>query len=204
MMFERFTKDARAVVAGAVAHAGSDAAGEVGEEHFLLALLDRRDSRGSSVLMSLGLAGRGDEIRRDLAEARRRGGLSRADTEALSGLGIDLPEVVARLEEAHGEGVLDRSKGHAGNPDASNGGTGGGAARSARRLPLSGGSKDLLTRSLRIAVSRRDRSIGDEHLLLALTVRPGVPSEILADKGAANEAVIRVLDEADGGAAKAG
>ncbi|MGX1492534.1 ATP-dependent Clp protease ATP-binding subunit ClpA [Streptomyces tendae] len=51
----------------------------------------------------------------------------------------------------------------------------------------------MLTRSLRMAVARRDRYIGDEHLLLALTSRPGVPAEALADHGVTHESVTRVL-----------
>ncbi len=105
-MFERFTKDARAVVTGAVGHCERAREEKVDEAHLLLALLDREASRGSFALASLGLAGRRSEVERDLAEARRRGGLSRADAEALTGLGIDLTEIVSRVEEAHGAGAL--------------------------------------------------------------------------------------------------
>ncbi|MCX5351925.1 Clp protease N-terminal domain-containing protein [Streptomyces mirabilis] len=188
-MFERFTKDARAVVAGAVGHAERTGAEAVDEEHMLLALLDREGSRGSFALASLGAAGRRDSMERSLAEARRRGGLSRADTEALSGLGIDLSEIVSRVEEAHGVGALGS-------------GNGGGGGRRSRRRPFAPGAKDVLTRSLRAALARHDRHIGDEHLLMALTARPGVPAEVLADHGVTYEAVTRVLY--GGGEAEAG
>ena len=72
---------------------------------------------------------------------------------------------------------------------------------SARRT-FSRSAKDVLERALRIAVARRDRHIGDEHILLALTVRPGVPAEVLADHGVTFETLTRVLD--GGGEAKAG
>lgn len=185
-MFERFTKDARAVVLGAVDHAERAHAREVTEEHLLLSLLDREASRASFALAALGLAGgdRRDSVGRALGEARRRGGLSRADVDALSGLGIDLSEIVSRVEEAHGVGALESG--------------GKGAARSGRgRLsghrPFTRGAKDVLTRSLRAAHAHRDRHIGDEHLLLALTTRPGVPAEVLADHGVTYEALERVL-----------
>ncbi|WP_189189291.1 Clp protease N-terminal domain-containing protein [Streptomyces albiflavescens] len=190
-MFERFTKDARAVVEGAVLQAERAGAETVEAEHMLLALLDREGSRGSFALASLGLAGRRDSVERDLAEARRRGGLSRADADALSGLGIDLSEIVSRVEEAHGEGALDSGKG-------------GGGGRRARRRPFAQGAKGVLTQSLRIALARRERHIGDEHLLMALTVRPGVLSEVLADHGVTHEAVTRVLYGGGGGVAEAG
>ena len=191
-MFERFTKDARAVVAGAVEHCDRVREEKVDEAHLLLALLDREGSRGSFALASLGLAGRRTEVERALVEARRRGGLSRADAEALTGLGIDLTEIVSRVEEVHGAGALAGVLAVGGK---------GGGRRSGRR-PFTRGAKDLLTESLRIAVAHRDRYIGDEHLLLALAARPGVPSEVLADHGVTYVALTRVLY--GGGAAKAG
>ena len=188
-MFERFTKDARAVVAGAVDHAEGAGAGSVDDDHRLLALLDREGSRASFALAALGLAEHGDAVREALGQARRRAGLSQADTEALAGLGIDVSEIVARVEEAHGAGAM-----------ADDGG--GQGRRPGRRHPFGKGAKETLEKALRIAVARRDRHIGDEHILLALTIRPGVPGEVLADHGVTHESVTRVLY--GGGEAKAG
>jgi ATP-dependent Clp protease ATP-binding subunit ClpA len=178
-MFERFTKNARAVVTGAVEHCERAGDERVDEDHLLLALLDREGSRAAFALASLGLAARRAEVARDLAAARRRGGLSRADADALAGLGIDLTEIVSRVEEAHGEGALAT-------------GRAGGGRRSGRR-PFTHGAKGVLTQSLRIALAHGDRHIGDEHMLLALTARPGIPSEVLADRGVTYAAVERVL-----------
>ncbi|MFE3035237.1 Clp protease N-terminal domain-containing protein [Streptomyces canus] len=186
-MFERFTKDARAVVVGAVEHAEGVDAGAVDAGHLLLALLDREAGRASFALAALGLAERGDAVREALGEARRRAGLSQADAEALAGLGIDVSEIVARVEEVHGAGAM--------SGDRKSGG------RSGRR-PFGRDAKEILEKALRIAVARRDRHIGDEHILLALTVRPGVPGEVLADHGVTYESVVRVLY--GGGEAKAG
>lgn len=199
-MFERFTKDARAVVLGAVDHAERTHANEVTDEHILLALLDREASRASFALAALGLAGQRDSVERALAEARRRGGLSRADADALSDLGIDLSEIVSRVEEAHGVGALESAGKRKGR-------------RSGHR-PFTRDAKDVLTRSLRTARAHRDLPharihsrrgtliIGDEHLLLALTTRPGLPAEVLADHGVTYEALERVLYGS--GEAKAG
>ncbi|KAA0935153.1 Clp protease N-terminal domain-containing protein [Streptomyces apricus] len=215
-MFERFTKDARAVVLGAVAHAERLDAEAVEEQHLLLALLDREASRASFALTSLGLGGRRDSVERALAEARRRGGLSRADTDALSELGIDVSAIVSRVEEAHGEGALaavhaeEKGAGKAGGKgDGGTGGTGGRgrgwwSGFAGGRRPFARGAKDLLTESLRIALAQQDRHIGDEHLLLALTARPGVPAEVLADHGVTYAALRRVLYGTGGGAAMAG
>jgi len=210
-MFERFTKDARAVVLGAVGHAERLEAETVEEQHMLLALLDREASRASFALASLGLTGRRESVERALAEARRRGGLSRADTDALSGLGIDVSAIVSRVEDAHGEGALEAAHGNgkgSGNGGGRDGGKDGGRGRGwwsgfvGGRRPFAQGAKDLLTDSLRIALAQQDRHIGDEHLLLALTARPGVPAEALADHGVTYASLRRVLY--GGGEAKAG
>lgn len=187
-MFERFTKDARDVVRGAVEHAEGAGAQSVDAEHVLLALLDREGSRASFALAAVGLGERREEVRAALAEARRRAGLSQAEAEALAGLGIDVSEIVARVEEVHGVGAMSGDRK--------------GKGWWAGRRSFSRDAKEVLEKALRIAVARRDRHIGDEHILLALTVRPGVPAEVLADHGATHESLTRVLY--GGGEAKAG
>ncbi|MFI0504806.1 Clp protease N-terminal domain-containing protein [Streptomyces albogriseolus] len=186
-MFERFTKDARDVVKGAVAHTERTGAARVGTEHLLLALLDREGSRASFALTALGLGERREPVREALERARRRGGLTQAETDALAGLGIDVPEIVARVEEAHGPGALSAE------PSRS---------RWRGHRPFDRAAKDILTGALRTATARGHRHIGDEHLLLALTARPGVPAEVLADHGVTHASVTRVLY--GDGAAKAG
>ncbi|GGW19171.1 hypothetical protein GCM10018980_28540 [Streptomyces capoamus] len=88
-MFERFTKDARAVVEGAYAHAEEGGSASVDAGHLLLALLDREESRAASALAALGLARppEREAVRRALREARRRAGLTRAEADALAGQG---------------------------------------------------------------------------------------------------------------------
>ncbi|MDT0400410.1 MULTISPECIES: Clp protease N-terminal domain-containing protein [Streptomyces] len=178
-MFERFTKDARDVVKGAVEYADGARTGTVDAEHLLRALLERRASRASFALAALGVDERGESVRRALDEARRRAGLSQAESDALAGLGIDVSEIVARVEETHGVGAMSGDRGDKG--------------RWSGRRSFGRGAKDVLERALRVAVARRDRHIGDEHILLALTARPGVPAEVLADHGVTYESVTRVL-----------
>ncbi|MFF0538227.1 Clp protease N-terminal domain-containing protein [Streptomyces coelicoflavus] len=184
-MFERFTKDARAAVQGAVEHAEEARAGTVEPEHLLLALLDRESSRASFALAALGVDEHRDAVRRELREVRRRAGLSQAETEALAGLGIDVSEIVARVEEAHGAGAMsvgDRKSGR----------------RWSGHRSFSRGAKEVLEKALRVAVARRERHIGDEHILLALALRPGVPAEVLADHGVTHESLTRVLGDRGG------
>lgn len=184
-MFERFTTSAREVVRGAVQHAEDTRADTVGEAELLLALLDRTGSPAAEVLTALGAHGRRASIERSLAEVRRRGGITGVDAEALAGLGIDVDEIVARVEEAHGVGAL-----------AAAGSTPARALRRGRRYarrPFSREARSVLERSLRMAVARGDKHIGDEHLLLSLTARPGVAAHVLADHDVTYIQVDRVL-----------
>ncbi|MGW3725084.1 Clp protease N-terminal domain-containing protein [Streptomyces sp. NPDC000851] len=178
-MFERFTEDARSVVKGAVEQCERSGAQTVDAEHLLLALMDRGAGKGAFALAALGLAERAESVAGALGEARRRAGLSQAETDALAGLGIDVSEIVSRVEEAHGVGSM--------SGDRKGRGWWGG------RRSFGPGAKDVLVKSLRVAVARRDRRIGDEHILLALTSRPGVAAEVLADHGVTYESVTRVL-----------
>ncbi|MFE6841179.1 Clp protease N-terminal domain-containing protein [Streptomyces sp. NPDC057686] len=174
-MFERFTQDARNTVTGAVAEAHRVGAATVTEEHLLQALLDR------GALDPLGVDRAA--VTADLAAARRRGGMSRADEEALAGLGIDLTEIVSRVEEAHGEGVLASAVPRRRTLGSSLRSALGRPEPEGRHVPFTQGAKKILEQSLRIALGRHDRHIATLHLLLALISRPGTAAEVLADHG---------------------
>lgn len=59
--------------------------------------------------------------------------------------------------------------------------------------PSTGRPRTSWLYALRTATARGHRHIGDEHLLLALTARPGLPAEVLADHGVTHASVTRVL-----------
>ncbi|MFE3197690.1 Clp protease N-terminal domain-containing protein [Embleya sp. NPDC055664] len=183
-MFERFTGDARAVVRGAGEHARRAEAGEVGEEHMLAALLDGQGTPAAVALATIGFVAHRDEVMEALARARRRGGVSSADQAALADLGIDVDEIVARVEQVHGEGAL------AMGPRRRRVWPFGG--RSAPG-PFTEGAKRVLEKSLREALERGDKHIGDEHILLALTSGPGVVADLLAEYGVTRVSVLRAL-----------
>ncbi|MFI9581511.1 Clp protease N-terminal domain-containing protein [Streptomyces sp. NPDC052236] len=178
-MFERFTKEARAVVTGSVEVSTRTGADSVTEEHLLLAMLDQEGTRTAFAFAALGVTDRRASVEAALADARRLGGLSKADMEALAGLGIDVAEIVSKVEEAHGQGALQM----------------GGKSKRwwAGHRPFTPAAKDMLVKSLRIALGRGDRHIGGEHLLLALTARPGVVADVLAEHGATYGSVERVM-----------
>ncbi|MFD8412833.1 Clp protease N-terminal domain-containing protein [Streptomyces sp. NPDC059650] len=174
-MFERFTRDARDAVTGAVAEARRSGDTTVTEEHLLRALLEQ------GALDPLGVDRAA--VTADLAAARRRGGMTRADEEALAGLGIDLAEVVSRVEEVHGAGALASAAPRRRTLGASLRSAFGRPGPARRHVPFGEGAKKTLEQSLRIALGRRENHITDLHLLLALLSRPGTTAEVLADHG---------------------
>ncbi|WP_097866042.1 Clp protease N-terminal domain-containing protein [Streptomyces sp. rh34] len=191
-MFERFTRGARATVKGAVGQAERGGADSVTEEHLLLALLEQEGGRASFAVTALGLRDRRASLEASFAGARRRGGLTKADTDALAGIGIDIGAIVSRVEGAHGEGALAT-------------GRGGHRWWWSGHRPFTPGAKTVLEKSLRVALGRGDRFIGEEHLLLALTAMPGVVADVLAEHGATYATVQRALygPGADGGQGQA-
>src|ERR1700750_3208854 len=104
-MFERFTAPARAAVVDAHARAKAGQAPELTEDHLLAALLEGPQS--AQLLPAVQLDSEdARQILAELAAARRRGGLSAADADALAGLGIDLDEVLSAVERQLGAGAL--------------------------------------------------------------------------------------------------
>jgi len=147
-MFERFTRRSRAVVEAAVKAAKAAGAREVRPEHLLEAILVEGHGIAVAVLAELGAPA--DEMRATLLRSRRPGELNEGDAEALRVLGIDLDDVVRRIEGNLGGDATPR-RGH---------------------LPFAKRSKKALELALREALRLGDGFIGTEHLLLGL-VRSG-------------------------------
>jgi ATP-dependent Clp protease ATP-binding subunit ClpA len=163
MIGERFTRAARQAVHNAVEQAERLDAPEIGPEHLALALLD------APVLADFDLAR--DEVVEAFAAARRKGGLSDADTDALRRLGIDVDQIVASVERTHGEGAM------AGSP-----------TRRRRRffgnhLPFTAAAKKTLERSLVEARDLGHGTLREEHMLLALLAGRGLVAEVLEARG---------------------
>ncbi len=178
-MFERFTSTARAVVVNARDHARQENATEIREEHLLAAMLTA--PRVGPLLTQLGVNGANDPpVLAEIRDARRRGGLSAVDAEALTGLGIDLDEVVRRIETQLGSGVLDDSQRR--------------ERQRRSRLVFSTGSKLVLQAGLHQAVARGDRELREEHLLLGLLARRGLVADALGVRGVTTATVLDALD----------
>lgn len=149
-MFEKFTRASRDTVTRAVELAGRSGARQVRPEHVLAALAADPSSAAMLVLVDLGVPAA--ELTRVLDGLRSRyvDGLDAEDADALRVLGIDLDDVMRRIERDLG-GSRRRRRGH---------------------LPFSREAKKSLELALREALHLDDRHIGTEHLLLGL-VRSG-------------------------------
>jgi ATP-dependent Clp protease ATP-binding subunit ClpA len=163
MIDERFTREARRAVHDAVKEAERESSAEVGRPHMLLALLD------SPVLAGFELSR--EEIENALRAARRKGGLSEADTEALRGLGIDVDQIVDSIEQSLGEGALATMK-----------------TRKKRWLfgehrSFEPELKKTLERSLFEAKDLGHNYLGNEHLVLALLAGGGLVTEVMEAQG---------------------
>lgn len=173
-MFERFTKTARVIVRDGVHLAEQEHAALIRPEHLLLAMLKQGGSAGAKILAAHGVTT--EAVTDALAQVHRRGGLSQADTAALSEVGIDVDAVVAALEQVHGEGALAPAKRRR-------------TFGPRWRVPIAVESKKVLEQTLREALARKDSTIGDVHILLALLTCGGVAADILGDFGVTHRVV---------------
>jgi len=164
-MSGKLASSAGAVIADAVKRARAHGTSRIGEEHLFAALLGNPGSRPLLDRVD-GPAGAA-EVLAEVRQARRRGGLTVSERAALAGLGIDLGEVVARVEAQLGQGALDDSQ-----PLARR-----------RRVSLSAEVRNVLTQAQRQKAARGDRSLTARHLVLGLLAQPGLFADALAARG---------------------
>jgi ATP-dependent Clp protease ATP-binding subunit ClpA len=154
-MLERFTKAAREVVERTQQIAIESRASQVRPEHLFAALLWDDGCLAVRVLNAQG--GTTERLHAELDRRRARyvDGLDDADAEALRSIGIDLEEVVRRMNDGDSE-PSDRKRNRF----------------SRVHIRFSRPSKKVLELALREAVALHHNYIGTEHLLLGL-VREG-------------------------------
>jgi ATP-dependent Clp protease ATP-binding subunit ClpA len=184
-MFERFTQDARVVVAQAQAQARVLHHRHVGTEHLLLALLEA-DSGAAVLLRDSGLTIDGVRVAidRHLGQAA---GLSDADAAALKRIGIDIRAVREKIEESFGPGALEPEV-----PPTRHGLFG----RKRWGGPWTPRAKKVLELSLREALRLKHRSIDAEHILLGLIREgEGLAAKIMVDGGADLAALRRATED---------
>jgi ATP-dependent Clp protease ATP-binding subunit ClpA len=204
-MFERFTGDARAAVAGAQEHARRLGHRYIGCEHLLLAAV-ATGGPAAAVLREHGVTPEAvkTEIVRLIGLGQPASLFSALDREALAAVGIDLDAVRARIEAAFGPGAFTRAPPAAcrGNRPAWPNRPMTRLLRRRRRsraagldiipgahptghLPFTPRAKKSLQRSVREALQLGQSYIGVEHLTLALlAMDQGAVPPILSAIGA--------------------
>jgi ATP-dependent Clp protease ATP-binding subunit ClpA len=173
----RFDSSAGTVIAGALARARAEGTSRIGEEHLFAALLASPDT--GPLLGQLGQPEQAAAVWAEVREARRRGGLTTAEERALAGLGIDLDEVVARVEAGLGEGALDGAQ-----PPS----------RRSRRASASPEVVAVLNAAQRQKAARGDQRTTARHLLLGLLAQPGLLADALAARGITLAGVLQTMD----------
>lgn len=168
---------AGAVIADALVRARAEGTSRIGEEHLFAALLANPDS--GPLLGRLGGPDGAEAVRAEVREARRRGGLTAGEEQALAGLGIDLDEVVARVEARLGAGALDSASV---------------PARRSRRASISPEGVAILNAAQRQKTARGDRQTTARHLLLGLLAQPGLLADALAARGITLAGVLQAMD----------
>ena len=179
-MFERSSDQARQVVMQAREEARQLKHRYIGTEHLLLALVGPGSGLPYAVLTGTGMSY--DRVRAAIEEKVGEGALGDADAEALRAIGIDLPAVLAKLEEAFGPGALDppcpeprRGLLRRRRPSAPSAGT---------RIPFVPRAKKVLELALRESLALGHNYIGSEHLLLGLIREgEGLAARILTEAG---------------------
>ena len=177
-MVTRFTPAIRAVVARAYEQAVREGSPEIGEAHLFEALLD--DDIGAVLLEAVA----GDEVRMrvvaEIEQARRTGGLTAAEADALAGLGVDVGALVGRIEGQLGADAL----------------AGPGTGRQGRwpRLVLSGTVLRAFDEAEHQVGVAGGRTMGIEHLALGIVSTPCLLSESLARRGITVETVREMVE----------
>lgn len=151
-MFERFSKEARAVIVEALDCAVELGSEDVGPGHLLYGCAVGSEETAAEPLRACGITAA--SVRRLLSRTAKRG--AGEDLEPLRAIGIDYEAVRAAVEKTFGPGSLES----AADRRAS--------SRGLRRPPFSSEAKRSLQLGLRVAVELHDKTMVPGHLLLGL------------------------------------
>jgi len=179
VVLERFAEQARAVVADTMATAQAQGIPEVRAEHLLLALTRVADGATATALSENGL----DEalVSRVVHGPDRL--VDDGDREALGALGIDVDDLIARLEDGLGADALAP------------------VPEQVRRPRFTKEAKKALEMAVRTTTSRHARTITTDDLLVGI-VRAGSPGvdKVLAAAGTSESQVVESVTRLRGAA----
>jgi ATP-dependent Clp protease ATP-binding subunit ClpA len=154
-MFERFTKEARAVVLGAQEVARDTDTRAIDSRHLLVALIEHPGSAQRAVRKQ------DADVAALAASARADLGAGAIDAEALAGIGIDLDAVRREADAMFGTGALERA-----------------GRKGQGHIPFAPDAKKALELALREAIRLKQKQIDSAHLLLGI-VRAESPGRTL-------------------------
>jgi len=174
---------AGAVIADALTRARAEGTSQIGEDHLFAALMASPDSK--PLLARVGGPRQTEAVAAEVRAARRRGGLTAAEQQALAGLGIDLDAVVTRTEARLGAGALDVTR----------------PSPRRQRASISPGAAAVLNAAQRQKSARGDRRTTAEHLVLGMLAQPGLFADALAARGITLASALEAMDR--GGSATA-
>ena len=175
-MFERFTRDARAVVVTSIDLCTTLEADEVRPVHLLLALTED-DSGAHEVLAAHGLTEDAVSAALGAPPAPPPTPLREDDAAALRSLGIDLDAIREAVDAQFGEGALDGAldgtpEGAGAHGDSEplldDDSTGRRRFRQGGHVRFGRGAKKVLELSMREAIRVHSREIRSEHIALAV------------------------------------
>ena len=170
-MFERFTKEAQAVVGNAHQIARETGSRAIDSRHLLVALAEEPGS------VRRALQGSGVDAATVASKARDALSTDGLDAAALATLGIDLDAVRRQADALFGRDALRQ------------------ASRTPRgHVPFTPDAKKALELALREAVRLKQRSIYSTHLLLGILRSDNVARELLLEAGADTEALRTALE----------
>jgi ATP-dependent Clp protease ATP-binding subunit ClpA len=173
----KFTSSAGAVIADALERARAEGTSRIAEEHLFAAMLANPDSR--PLLGRLGGPDEAAVVWAEVREARRRGGLTASEQEALADLGIDLDEVVARVEAQLGAGALDGTRT---------------SARRGWRASLAPEAVAALNAAQRQKKAQGGRGLTAQHLVLGMLAQPGPLADALRARGVTIASALAAMD----------
>lgn len=155
MVFERFTRNARAAVVLAQEEAREMCDREVGPQHLLLGILQAAGEDLSAVLTGYGLTA--EVMRGRLAETSSGDKSFDEDADALSAIGIDLRAVRDSVARTFGSDAFDNALSRSGR-----------RRRPRGHISFSHPAKKVLELGLREALAHKDNEIRCEHLVLGI------------------------------------
>jgi ATP-dependent Clp protease ATP-binding subunit ClpA len=187
MMFERFTRSARAAVVLAQEEARDLEAPQIGTEHLLVGVLQSAGRDLSAVLGGFGLTA--EAARARLSDFASDGSAFDDDADALSAIGIDLRAVRDAVERGFGPDAFDDALRDSGR-----------RRRRRGHVPFTRPAKKALELALREALAHKDKEISTEHVLLGI-LRGGDDAAVAlitehVDTRQLRAAIVDLLDKA--------